>query len=57
MLQIIYQDDNLLVVAKPPGLAVFSEQPSEQTVASGLLNQWPEQAKNTLAQRSLFANK
>ena len=51
MLQIIYQDDNLLVVAKPPGLAVFSDDPTAQTIASELIKQFPGQAQNTLPPR------
>jgi 23S rRNA pseudouridine1911/1915/1917 synthase len=45
LLDIIYEDDILLVVDKPPGLAVYREgnlATSEDTVADLLCNQYPE---------------
>jgi len=41
-LKIIYQDENLLVIDKLPGLVVFSEKPTEEkTIIDLLLNQFP----------------
>ena len=40
--KIIYQDENLLVIDKLPGLVVFSEKPTqEKTIIDLLLNQFP----------------